>query len=253
MKTFRWMSTPEVLQLLGDVGQALDKELAGFSGAERIRSGFEVAIVGAPNVGKSTLLNALAGREAAITSDVAGTTRDVIEVRMDLGGLAVTVLDTAGLRDTEDKVEAIGVSRARQRAAAADLRVFLIGEGEELDMVVEPDDLVLMSKADLRSDGQGISGTTGQGLDRLISEIQQRLSAKASQASLVTRERHRLALIEGRNALIIASDVVADGPDRYDIAAEEIRVAIRRLSALIGAVDVENLLDEIFASFCLGK
>ena len=100
-----------------------------------------MAIVGAPNVGKSTLLNALAGREAAITSDVAGTTRDVIEVRMDLGGLAVTLLDTAGLRDTEDKVEAIGVERALTRAAAADLRVFLIGGKAELDMVAERGDL----------------------------------------------------------------------------------------------------------------
>ncbi len=245
--------TPEVQALLTSVRKSLESELAGFSTAERIRSGFEVAIVGAPNVGKSTLLNALAGREAAITSDVAGTTRDVIEVRMDLGGLAVTLLDTAGLRNTNDKVEAIGVARARQRAADSDIRVFLIEPGADPDMVPEAEDIVLEAKADLRTDGKGISGITGQGLDTLISEIQKRLQARASRASLVTRERHRHALTMGREALKVASTVVADGPDRYDIAAEEVRVAIRRLNALIGQVDVENLLDEIFSSFCLGK
>ncbi|WP_372836902.1 tRNA uridine-5-carboxymethylaminomethyl(34) synthesis GTPase MnmE, partial [Puniceibacterium confluentis] len=245
--------TPEVLELVSSVQEALGRELAGFEGAERIRSGFEVAIVGAPNVGKSTLLNALAGRDAAITSDVAGTTRDVIEVRMDLGGLAVTLLDTAGIRETVDAVEALGVARARDRAAAADLRVFLVEAGTQPDMAAEPDDIILEAKADLRSDGRGISGKTGQGLDLLVSEVQRKLSERASGASLVTRERHRLALSEGGQALAVASAVVADGPDSYDIAAEEIRVAIRRLSALIGSVDVEMLLDEIFASFCLGK
>ncbi|MGY9046257.1 hypothetical protein P775_06290 [Puniceibacterium antarcticum] len=245
--------TPEVLELITNVRAALELELSGFAGAERIRTGFEVAIVGAPNVGKSTLLNALAGREAAITSDVAGTTRDVIEVRMDIGGLAVTLLDTAGIRETHDRVEAIGVSRARDRAAAADLRVFLVEEGSELDMSPEADDLILESKGDLRNDGKGISGETGQGLDALISDIQERLSNKAGRASLVTRERHRQALEEGIFSLNVALPVVAEGPDRYDIAAEEIRVAIRRLSMLIGHVDVENLLDEIFSSFCLGK
>ncbi|NBB81637.1 MAG: tRNA uridine-5-carboxymethylaminomethyl(34) synthesis GTPase MnmE, partial [Verrucomicrobia bacterium] len=117
--------SPEVSELLESVRAELDKEIAGVGSAERIREGFEVAIVGAPNVGKSTLLNVLAGRDAAITSEVAGTTRDVIEVRMDLSGLPVTLLDTAGLRTTEDEVESIGVDLAMKRAKAADLRVFL--------------------------------------------------------------------------------------------------------------------------------
>ncbi|SNR36926.1 tRNA uridine-5-carboxymethylaminomethyl(34) synthesis GTPase MnmE [Puniceibacterium sediminis] len=245
--------TPEVTDLVTGVRAELVQELRGFSGAERIRTGFEVAIVGAPNVGKSTLLNALAGREAAITSDVAGTTRDVIEVRMDIGGLAVTLLDTAGLRDTDDRVEAIGVARAKDRAAAADLRVFLMEDGSDLDIIPEPDDLVLHAKADLRPDGRGISGFTGQGLDALIVAIEDRLSKKVAQASLVTRERHRLALLEGISSLDVALPVVAQGVDSYDIAAEEISIAIRRLSTLVGHVDVENLLDEIFSSFCVGK
>ena len=244
--------SPEVLALLAEVRQDMKKELRGFANAERVRTGFEVAIVGAPNVGKSTLLNALAGRDAAITSDIAGTTRDVIEVRMDIGGLAVTLLDTAGIRETDQEVERLGISRARERAATADLRVFLVDD-RRLDVEVNDDDLVLQAKADLRHDGQGVSGLTGHGIENLLADLQSRLVSRARKASLVTRERHRIALSQGIEALSVAEDVVRRGPDSYDIAAEEIRVAIRRLSALIGHVDVENLLDEIFASFCLGK
>ena len=126
--------TPEVRTLIADVMTTLRAELAGYGASERIRDGYEVAIVGRPNAGKSTLLNALAGREAAITSEFAGTTRDIIEVRMDLGGLPVTVLDTAGLREAEDAVEAIGVSRALDRAEKADLRVFLL-DGADLPLL----------------------------------------------------------------------------------------------------------------------
>lgn len=245
--------TPEVLNLLKLVSMSVGRELHGFTGAERIRSGFEVAIVGAPNVGKSTLLNALAGREAAITSDVAGTTRDVIEVRMDLGGLAVTLLDTAGIRETSDQVESLGVALAKSRAMAADLRVFLVLESEPLLWLPESGDLVVFGKADARKDGLGVSGKSGQGLDQLIADIQQSLGDRASGASLVTRERHKTALTEGLNGLEMAFRVVANGPDTYDIAAEEIRNAIRRLDVLVGRVDVESLLDEIFSSFCVGK
>ena len=117
---------------LGRVAASMDRELAGSRVAERIRDGFEVALVGPPNVGKSTLLNALAGREVALTSELAGTTRDVIEVRLDLDGLALTLLDTAGLRDPGERIEALGIERARRRAAAADLRVFLVDTAGEV-------------------------------------------------------------------------------------------------------------------------
>ncbi|ETX15904.1 tRNA modification GTPase TrmE [Roseivivax halodurans JCM 10272] len=244
----------EVVDLIERVSAELSSELAGFQSAERVRAGFEVAIVGAPNVGKSTLLNALAGRDAAITSDVAGTTRDVIEVRMEIGGLAVTLLDTAGLRSTEDKVEAIGVERARSRAAGADLRIFLGDGGEtDLDVVPQPEDLRYVTKGDLTGAEGAISAVTGDGLDRVISDIRKVLEGRAAGAGLVTRERHRLAMEAGRQALAAARGVVEQGPDLYDVASEELRTAIRRLDSLIGRVDVEAVLDEIFSSFCLGK
>lgn len=246
--------TPEVRDLLTRVGSGLRAQCAGIGAAERIRAGFEVAIVGAPNVGKSTLLNALAGREAAITSQHAGTTRDVIEVRMDLGGLPVTLLDTAGLRETEDEVESIGIARARQRAEAADLRVFLIEPGDRPEIAPRPDDIILAPKADRRSDGAAaVSGKTGQGIDALVARITATLADRSAGAGLATRQRHRIAMERAAADLDSALALLAQGPDRYDIAAEEIRAAIRALESLVGRIDVENLLDEIFASFCLGK
>ena len=243
--------TPEVRELLRGVKSDLLKEIAGSKIAERIRVGFEVAIVGAPNAGKSTLLNAMAGREAAITSDIAGTTRDVIEVRMDLKGLPVTILDTAGLRDGQDAVEVIGIKRALKRAGDADLRVFLAGDNEVLPLIQRPDDIRVTPKADLT--GTGVSGVTGQGVSELLDEIQQILEQRSSQAGLATHERHRIAMQSTLIALDVVLPLVDLGPEHYDIAAEELRTAIRSLEALVGRIDVENLLDEIFSSFCLGK
>ena len=243
--------TPEVRELLRGVKSDLLKEIAGSKIAERIRVGFEVAIVGAPNAGKSTLLNAMAGREAAITSDIAGTTRDVSEVRMDLKGLPVTILDTAGLRDGQDAVEVIGIKRALERAGDADLRVFLAGDNEVLPLIQQPDDIRVTPKADLT--GAGVSGVTGQGVSELLDEIQQILEQRSSQAGLATHERHRIAMQSTLTALDVVLPLVGLGPEHYDIAAEELRTAIRSLEALVGRIDVENLLDEIFSSFCLGK
>ncbi|MCR8549541.1 tRNA uridine-5-carboxymethylaminomethyl(34) synthesis GTPase MnmE [Salipiger sp. P9] len=242
-----------VRELLLKVSASLAEQLRGMDAAERIRSGFEVAIVGAPNVGKSSLLNALAGRDAAITSDIAGTTRDVIEVRMEIAGLPVTLLDTAGLRETQDPVEQIGIARALQRAEQSDLRVVLTDARGLPDVLLSEEDLVLPSKADLTGDASGISVVTGQGMDRLIAEIGARLSEKVQNAGLATRERHRVAFQDGKAGLEQAMMLLERGPDWYDLAAEEVRAAIRSLELLIGRVDVENLLDEIFSSFCLGK
>ncbi len=246
--------SPEVTALMDRVLVDLRSEIEGSHVAERIQSGFEVAIVGPPNAGKSTLLNRLAGREAAITSEVAGTTRDVIEVRMDLGGLPVTFLDTAGLRESEDRIEVMGIERAVQRAGAADLRVFLARDDDDLPLAPRPDDIVVTPKIDLLSDfQQGVSGKTGAGVSELVQNIQEVLSKRAASAGLATRARHRDAMQRALVDLEQASETVNQGPELYDIAAEELRLGIRVLESLVGRIDVENLLDEIFASFCLGK
>lgn len=246
--------SPEVTEIVWAVSSALEREIAGVAAAERIRTGFEVAIVGAPNVGKSTLLNALAGRDAAITSEFAGTTRDVIEVRMDLAGLPVTLLDTAGLRDTEDAVESIGIERALDRADHADLRVFLISDGQEPELLPRAGDIVLRAKADLLDDPTGaISGKTGSGLSSLVDKITKTLSLRASGAGLATRARHRQAMQRGLESLSAALSLIPLGEEMADIAAEELRASIRALDSLVGRIDIENVLDEIFASFCLGK
>ncbi len=246
--------SPEVLDLLDRVRRDLLAEQSGISSAERIREGFEVAIVGPPNAGKSTLLNALAGREAAITSEFAGTTRDVIEVRMDLGGLPVTVLDTAGLRETTDYVEGIGIDRARERAQLADLRVFLL-DGTDVDLGLTPSgaDIVVYGKADLGQTGATVSGKTGQGVTELIEQVTAILSERAAGAGTLTRERHRIAILHALASIDMAENHVRTAPDLTEIAAEELRSAVRALDSLVGRVDVEHILDEIFSSFCLGK
>ncbi len=248
--------TPEVRQILASLREDLAREVDGAAVSERIRDGFEVAIVGAPNVGKSTLLNVLAGREAAITSEIAGTTRDVIEVRMDLGGLPVTLLDTAGVRDTEDQIEAIGIERALSRGRAADLRVFLISDPmEPLPLPAEADDIVLVSKADLRRfDGtRSVSAQTGEGIDALIEDISAVLSRRATHAGSLLRERHRLAVTLAVEALDSSLIEVDRGSERIELAAEDLRRAIRALDLLIGRVGVEDVLGEIFSTFCIGK
>jgi tRNA modification GTPase len=247
---------PEVLALIDGLLPELRAEAEGAAAAERLREGYEVAIVGAPNAGKSTLLNVLAGREAAITSEVAGTTRDVIEVRMDLAGLPVTLLDTAGLRETRDAVETIGVERAVARAKAADLRVFLTGgDGEAQGLEPLPGDIVVQGKADLGVAGGvlAVSGRTGEGITDLIARIVETLGPRSARAGTATRERHRQAILRALGALESARREVKAGAGRTEIAAEELRAAVRALDSLIGRVDVEALLDEIFASFCIGK
>lgn len=249
--------TPEVNDLVSSVQSDLTAEIAGTFAAERIREGFEVAIVGPPNAGKSTLLNALAGRDAAITSEIAGTTRDVIEVRMDIGGLAVTLLDTAGLRETEDKIEQIGVERARQRATSADLRVFLTEDGTVRDTKLMPsgEDIVVIGKADLGVAGDilAVSGKSGHGLDALVAQVSNVLESRSQGAQTATRERHRIAMQKAQTYLNAGRCLMSQGSEVSELASAEFHQGIALLSSLIGAVGVEDLLDEIFSSFCLGK
>jgi len=246
--------TPEVLGLIAGATTELQRQIDGDRFSERFRSGFEVAIVGAPYVGKSTLLNALAGREASITSVYAGTTLDVIEVQMDLGGIPVTVLDTAGLRETSDHVEKIGIERARERAESADLRVALVEGDQQPDIELHAGDITLLAKCDaVGVSANGISGKTGVGVEQLIAHIKAELSSRVQRAGLATRERHRDDMMRTLSYLEQAQTAILGGPERYDIGAEDLRAALHALNSIIGHVDVENLLDEIFSSFCVGK
>lgn len=245
--------SPEVTDLLSGVKTQLQREIAGGSVAERLRSGFEVAIIGAPNAGKSTLLNRLAGRDAAITSEIAGTTRDVIEVNFDLHGIPVTFLDTAGIRETEDTVERLGVERALDRSRRADLRVVLKSDDDGMDEEISEGDLVYLAQADRFGEPvNAVSGRTGYGVEKMIADIHNRLADRVRSTSTATRERHVIAMSRSIDGIDAAFRYM-ESEGSEDLIAENIRSSIRAIEALIGRVDVESLLDEIFSSFCIGK
>jgi tRNA modification GTPase len=245
----------DVIPRIGALLSEWRAEVSGSAVAERVRDGFEVAIVGSPNAGKSTLLNALAGREAAITSAVAGTTRDVIEVRMDLRGLPVTLLDTAGLRDTTDEVERLGVGLAVARATSADLRVFLCDEaGLPQGLVPDTGDIVLNGKCDLRPGvSDGISGQTGAGVAELLDRISYQMQERVSAVGVMTRVRHRKALETAIGALESARGLLEQGINAPELVAEDLRVARQAMELLVGRIDIEDVLGEVFARFCIGK
>ena len=244
---------PEVRDLIEKARVGIAGQLRGLSAAERLREGFEVAIVGAPNVGKSTLLNALVGREAAIVTDIPGTTRDVLEVQMDLSGVPVTFLDTAGIRDTDDVVEKEGVRRGLARAAAADLRVFLsASEWTETPEGFESGDITLVTKADLNGNPAAISAKTGLGVQRFLDLVTKTLRDRAAAAGLASKERHRVALVQSLGAVDEFVDLASQSMPE-EILSDALRSAILPLEQIIGRFDVEDVLGEIFSSFCIGK
>jgi tRNA modification GTPase len=239
------------------VMQAMQDHLDDSHG-ELVRQGLFVAVIGPTNAGKSSLVNALAGRDVAIVSETAGTTRDVIEVRLNLGGYEVVLADTAGLRRAEG-VEAEGVRRALSRAEAADL-VLLLQDGSQMPIHM-PDNMVnkpvipVWNKADLpwpvEHPGLRLSLKTGEGLDALVAAMTvhvKKLLEKPKEAPPLTRARHRLALVEAVAALERAAS--AGAPELF---AEDLRLAVRSLGRITGRVDVEDLLDTIFRDFCIGK
>lgn len=245
----------EVAALEAAIGAHLDDGGRG----ERLRAGVSVAIVGAPNAGKSSLLNALAGRDVAIVSARAGTTRDVIEVHLDLAGCPVILADTAGLRETDDEIEAEGVRRARDRAAGADLTIALFDATTVPDAATRallgPDTIVVRSKADLGPPvgdigGLSVSARTGEGMEALVARLTAAVTNRfvAGDQPALTRARHRAALTEARDAL--ARSRSAPLPE---LAAEDLRLAARALGRITGRIDVEDLLDVIFRDFCIGK
>lgn len=247
-----------IIPALDQTARSLRDELRQGRAAERLREGFEVALVGVPNAGKSTLLNAIARREAAITSEIAGTTRDVIECRMDLEGLPVTLLDMAGLREAEDKVERLGIARARDRAETADLRIFLITGPEDLaalGVAPRPGDPVVLAKADL---GKGdaadaVSGLTGSGVDALLSRIAAELSERTRDIGTASHERQIAAIARAADAVDQARARLSESAPGAELVAEDIHIALQALDFLIGRIDVEAVLDVIFQSFCIGK
>lgn len=242
--------------------------LADSRRGERLRDGVSVAILGPPNSGKSSLMNLLARREVAITSHVAGTTRDVIEVALDLDGLPVVLADTAGLRETEEEIEREGVRRAHARAAAADLRLIVLDvmhpeEAETVRALIDETAIIVGNKVDLAQRDQArwidqlgsapalrISAATGQGISHLIERLRTEIAASlgSSGAPVVTRARHRAELNACTAAL--GRFLKASLPE---LAAEELRAAAQAVGRITGRVDVEDMLDVLFAEFCIGK
>ena len=263
---------PELLS----VGEEMKAHLDDGHRGERLRDGIRIAVIGSPNAGKSSLVNALAKRDVAIVFDMAGTTRDVLEVHLDLNGYPVTLYDTAGLRpeqlggDAQDRIEAEGIRRALEKAREADFKILLFDGTEPVlhprTLALNDDNaLIVINKIDIADDTKThlgrdaypadairISTKTGEGLSGLLANVS-RETSRLFEAGLdrpsLTRARHREALEEAQAALHRA----LAGMATPDMVAEDIRLAVRALGRITGRVDVEDLLDIIFRDFCIGK
>ena len=242
------------LAIIDPVLAGLRRELERGPGAERVRDGVQIVIAGPPNAGKSTLLNTLVRREAAIVSTIAGTTRDPIEVHLDLGGCPVTLVDTAGLRDASEPVEQIGVRRGRDRADTADLVLWLSEDGQA-PPDFGPPVWRLKPKSDVASNDEdegwmSLSARTGHNIDRLLQRLTEFVQSVAATGAegLLARARHRAAFETAVAALDRAAATLP-----LELLAEELRTARFALDRLIGRVDVEDILGDIFSRFCIGK
>lgn len=247
----------DVVRRLESLREEFGRALVDRSG-ERLREGLTVVLAGPPNAGKSTLLNALARRDVAIVSPIAGTTRDSIEVHCDLSGLPVIIVDTAGLRESGDVIEQEGMARARARAQDADVVLWLIPpDGDDTAPPPARRVLRLGTKVDLnriRHDCDlAVSATTGEGLPELIALLEREAETVLGQGdALMTRERHRRALERASDSLDRAAAMIRHGQPT-ELVAEEIRLASRAVGEITGRVDVEHVLDRLFSSFCIGK
>ena len=256
----------EIRNLVGE----MDGHLADDRRGERLREGVRVSLLGPPNAGKSSLLNVLAGRDAAIVSSVAGTTRDVVEVHLDLAGIPVVLSDTAGIREAEGEIEREGVRRAIKAAEDAELRLVVLDGSAwpevppEIEPLFSDEAFVLVNKSDLleQTDGlflagrtggpvpRAISCRTGAGIDALSDDLTKVVADRygLAGAPVMTRERHRQAVQECRDNLGRFLEV-----DDIELAAEDLRLAVRALGRVTGRVDVEDVLDVVFRDFCIGK
>jgi tRNA modification GTPase len=262
------------LEPIEKLAHDLESALGDASRFRSVREGFKVAILGPPNAGKSSLMNRLARREAAIVSPVAGTTRDVVEVRLVLAGYPVWVADTAGLREASDDIEAEGIRRALARAEEADLRIWVLDSTSgvshaDVSRETSPrdGDLVVLNKGDLGSGSSGgtlgpfrpfnpivVSAKTGAGVDelerRLAQIVRERLDT--DEAPLVTRARHRELVEQALAAVERALEGARIGIGA-ELVSEDLRLAARSLGRITGSIDAEDLLERIFSQFCVGK
>lgn len=249
---------PVLDRLADDLRRAVDTGRRG----ERVRDGYRIVLIGETNAGKSSLFNALVAREAAIVTPIAGTTRDVLDADLVIGGYAVTLSDTAGLRESDDPVEAEGVRRARLRAEQADLRLWVRAPGDPDGVAADyarPEDLVVANKSDLGVisttigfEVLSVSTESGQGLPELHDWIAARLSADLAGADFpaITRERHRLRLTEALSAVTAARVALDVAPE---MAGDDLRRAADALARVTGAIGVEDILGQVFSTFCIGK
>lgn len=242
------------LQLAGQLHAGIVEALRSAENGERVRSGTTVVIAGPPNAGKSTLLNRLARREAAIVSEYAGTTRDAIEVHLDIAGQAVALVDTAGIHDAVDPVEVEGIRRSRARIDTADLVLWLVPPGGSDRHNGGREVWTVGTKADIAKAAGcefWLSAQDGTGFDELIARLEAFVSrSRSTSLNLVTRERHRALLLSAAARLRSAVD---SGPDRVEKIAEDLRAAAVALDELLGAISNEDVLDRVFSTFCIGK
>jgi tRNA modification GTPase len=252
----------EVVQHVAAVGAEIQSLLADGHVGEKIREGIEIVIIGPPNAGKSSLINLLSRRDIAIVSDEPGTTRDMIEVQLDLGGYAVTLVDTAGLREASGEVEAEGVRRAYRRAATAELKICLLDAAEadsqiiELKDLIDLDTLLFLNKIDRTKlypriqQAIGISIKTGENIDKLLILLKDKVEAMMDSAPspLITRARHREALTAAFSALETYSP-----SQPLELGCEELRQAANEIGKMTGKIRVDDVLDLVFSRFCIGK
>ena len=256
----------DVHKSIKDIHQDIHKILEDNKVGEKIRDGFKVSIIGEVNAGKSSLLNLLSKREVAIVSEEEGTTRDIIEVFLNIDGYPVTIADTAGIRDAKNEVEKKGISLALDKSKEADLNIIMIDNSskkinDKIKELINKDSIILLNKSDIKNnqnykfetDTILVSVKDNKNIDILIKKLKEKLSKKftLNNGALITRERHRVKL--NKCLKEIDKFLLKDQSKDIELAAEDLRMATRHLGSIVGKVDVEEILGSIFKDFCIGK
>ncbi len=243
----------EVKDLISSVKLGIEAILSASANSDRLRHGYSVVIIGPPNSGKSTLVNALVGRDIAITTPIPGTTRDIVETVLDWHGVPIRLMDTAGLRSSVDEVETIGIERAISAAKTADVRIYLGDQSGDMSLPPRSQDLQVGAKADLGQTADlSVSGLTGEGLPELIDAVLERLEAGKLGEQLLLRERYIDALHDASHMLGAVLNRIETKMDE-ELVTEDIRSTLFMLDKLIGRVTPDDVLDDVFSSFCIGK